>query len=116
MIDVRGRCDLHQSNRALVELDINQPFFTGPDPQVSENIRGTALVRGSNMRSTEMAGRVVGNRFFLVIHWNTGSVGEYHGTFVELPGGHWRLSGSTFDRRDPGSQATWFVNKDFLNF
>jgi hypothetical protein len=98
---------LHQSNGATVELHIDQMYPTG-DGSESEPLAGRALVRGMGMVSNRMTGRTKDNTFFLVITWNQGSVGEYHGTF----NGN-RLSGVTFDRSHPESQATWFIDKDF---
>ncbi len=114
MFDVRGNFILHQSNGATVDLHIDQLFPSGSDnlpDSASEALSGTAQVIRTHQRSTAMTGRVNGNQFFLVITWNQGSVGEYHGTFIAG-----RLSGITFDRNHPESQATWFIDKDFRHF
>jgi hypothetical protein len=114
MFDVRGEFQLHQSNGATVDLHVDQLFPSGSDnlpDSASEVLRGRAHVRGSNQISTAMTGRVLGNQFFLVVTWNQGSVGEYHGAFNSG-----RLAGNTFDRSHPQSQASWFIDKDFRHF
>ena len=57
-----------------------------------------------------------GSTLTLLVHWTDGNVGEYHGTFSPfLPGQGSRLTGYTFDVRNPNSQATWRSN-DFFRY
>lgn len=89
-------------------LDQTEPWRDRPsDGSENQEIRN-ALVRGAGIVSTSLTCRTHDNSFFIVVSWNTGSVGEYHGNFNGD-----RLSGVAFDRTHPQSQATWFVDKDF---
>lgn len=106
VFDVRGDHQLHQSNGAVVHLRLEQAI-PQRDLAEAERLRGTA--QAGTMRSTEVSGTTRGDELFLVITWNQGAVGEYHGRF-NLVG---RLTGVTFDRTAPTSQATWFIDRDF---
>src|SRR5262249_32105138 len=103
--DVRGDFTLQQSN-ATVALHLDQRYRQNEWAD-SEQLTGRATTSG--MWSTEFSGSLRENDFYLVIKWNTGSVGEYHGTFNH----EGRLSGATFDRANPNSQATWFIDHIF---
>jgi len=112
IFDVRGDYELHQSNGATVELHIDQRFPGGSEPDsASEVLGGTAIVRTMHVGIRPVTGRTTDREFFLMIEWSPDSIGEYHGTFNGS-----RLSGITFDRKHPSSQATWFVDKDFRIF
>lgn len=109
IFDLRGDFRLPHSNGATVFLHIDQAF-PGSDLSNAEPLKGTA--QEGNVVSTDVTGATRDNDFFLVITWNNGSVGEYHGTFNFLG----RLSGVCFDRSHPASQATWFIDAEFRRF
>lgn len=54
-------------------------------------------------------GEVSGGSFFAEVDWEAGPVGRYDGTFD----GEGRLSGSSFDKTNPSSQATWHCDNQF---
>ncbi len=109
VFDLRGDFRLHHSNGATVFLHIDQAV-PQHDFSEAEPLKGTA--QEGHVVSTDVTGATRGNEFFLVITWNNGSVGEYHGTFNFLR----RLSGACFDRSHPTNQATWFIDAEFRRF
>jgi hypothetical protein len=100
MANVSGTWHILQSNTSNVAT-VNLT-------QDGEAIFGDA-VAGSTVASVGPESRVVGSEFLLELQWNTGSIGEYHGT-IGLNG---RLTGITVDKTHPGSQATWVSDKFF---
>ena len=107
--DVRGDFQIFQSNGFTVFLHLDQAFPQHESSE-AESFKGSAQAAG--LFSTDVSGATRNNEFHVVIMWNQGSVGEYHGTFNFMG----RLSGVTFDQTHPQSQATWFANKDFRRF
>jgi len=103
--DVRGDYTLHQSN-ATVNIHFDQPYRRN---EWADSERFTGRATTSGLWSTEFSASLYENNFYLVIKWNTGSVGEYHGRFNH----EGRLSGATFDRAHPTSHATWFIDHSF---
>jgi hypothetical protein len=99
MTNVEGDWNIIQSNGFTVQVHLRQD---------GELIFGSA---GTGSTSAEVAedSRVVGDNFLLVLNWISGSVGEYHG----IVGVNRRLTGVTFDRTNPGSQASWFSDRFF---
>src|SRR6516225_6900491 len=101
MTNVSGDWNIIQSNGFTVQVHLRQD---------GEQIFGAA---SSGKSSAEVASdsRVVGDNFLLVLIWEPagGSVGEYHG----IVGVNRRLTGVTFDRANPGSQAPWFSDRFF---
>ena len=100
MANVSGTWDILQSNSPTVAT-VNLT-------QDGEAIFGDA-VAGSSVASVGAGSRLVGSEFLIELHWNTGSIGEYHGT-IGLNG---RLTGITVDKTHPEAQATWVSNKFF---
>jgi hypothetical protein len=101
--DVSGSWEIQQSNM--------------PDgPRVRFNIQqiGTTIIGGASFGGTSGSGigQVGDNSFLYTVTWSGGeSVGEYTGTFQ--PNG--RLSGFSFDIKNPASQATWVAPDRVFN-
>jgi hypothetical protein len=98
--DVTGEWIAHQSNGFDVTFNIRptKGVFTDLDVEASYS-GGRAQGKGW----------VSGDEFFAEVDWEAGPVGQYTGTFG-LDG---RLSGTTFDRTNPSSEATWFCEEPF---
>ena len=101
MANVAGDWDIIQSNGFTVHVHLTQD---------GDRLFGSASVGASAAEVTEES-RIDGNACLIVLRWEPagGSVGEYHG-FI---GVNRRLTGVTFDRAHPGSQASWFSDKFF---
>jgi hypothetical protein len=92
--DVTGQWVAHQSNGFDVTFTIRPTDgdFTVLDVEASYS---GGFAQGK--------GEVSGDSFWAEVDWEAGPVGRYTGTF----GSDGRLSGSTFDRTNPSSEATW---------
>ena len=89
---VAGTWTLKQSNGPTVRVSM---------AQTGANIVGTAAFGGSN--GVIVNGRITGRNLVFNVNWSPRSFGEYNGQI----NGQGRMTGFTFDRRAPGSQATW---------
>lgn len=98
--DVTGEWVAHQSNG----IDVN--FMIRPTKGNFTVLDVEARFPGNFAQGR---GEVSGNSFSAEVDWERGPVGVYHGSFT--PNGE--LSGRTFDRTNPSSQATWFCDKRF---
>jgi hypothetical protein len=97
-IDVQGKWRIVQSNGSIVEIHLDQD--TGNPRLISGTGTTAGLPTGDVLKPDST---VINRDFFLVIDWHSGPVGEYHGTF----GLNGTLTGVTFDRNNPVSQAFW---------
>jgi hypothetical protein len=115
LMDVTGDWILDQSNRAVVDLHIDQEIL----PSGTVKLHGRASHSNGAVTSRDLTGRLAGSgegsTVLFVIPWSDGTVGEYHGTFGPFPvgSGGSRLTGNTFNQRNPGEQATWVSRKLF---
>ncbi|WP_328782695.1 hypothetical protein OIE52_19390 [Streptomyces canus] len=109
-MNLNGSVTIHQSNGAVVTLNLTQD---APDPNGAAGLRGSASFSGDNgslhanqqdANDPDNSG-VFQNDVFFTIDWNGGPRGRYLGS--RGPDG--RLSGTSFDIVNPGSQATWFT-------
>jgi len=98
--DVTGEWIAHQSNGFDVTFKI---IPTGGDFTVLDV---EASYSGGRAQGK---GEVSGDSFWAEVDWEAGPVGRYEGTFSQ----EGRLSGSTFDRTNPSSQATWHCDNQF---
>lgn len=110
-----GDLILHQAGGTEIKLNLFQPFPDDPKYTTWGPLWGSAY--SGNHSSEDVSGYTHDNDFFLYIPWKHGPVGEYHGIFTQVPDGAWsfigRLSGRTFNRKQPKDQATWFSDRDF---
>ncbi|MEV4558426.1 hypothetical protein AB0K51_15755 [Kitasatospora sp. NPDC049285] len=90
--------DVFQTN-ATVRVDITQDG--------NGNLFGTAS-SGSTV-ATPKDGAVDGDSIHFTLYWSHGPVGRYTGN----RGTDGRLSGTTVDLTNPGSQSTWFTERTF---
>lgn len=97
--DPSGTWQLVQSNDATPTLNVTQDG--------SGRLFGTASY--SNVVGTIETGSVDGSSISFTIGWSNGTRGRYTGSL----GFDRRLSGTTFDLNNPGSQATWFTPRTF---
>ena len=95
---VEGTWVAHQSNGIDVTFNL-----TRDDVLLS----GSARFNGT--QSQDLKGRLSDNRIVITVTWNANSAGEYNG-FLGVDD---RLTGHTFDLRNPSQQATWFTTQGF---
>lgn len=98
---VEGSWVAHQSNGFDVTFNLRRTDHL--------LLTGSATHTGGG-QSRSLNGRLADNRIVMTVEWGPGSVGEYNGVF----GVDDRLTGHTFDIRNPGSQATWFTTQGFV--
>ena len=98
--DVTGEWVAHQSNGFDVTFKIRPTDgdFTRLDVEASYS---GGFAQGK--------GEVSGDTFSAEVDWEAGPVGLYKGSF----GSDGRLSGTSEDRTNPGSTATWFCDDPF---
>lgn len=95
--DVRGKWDLHQSNGFTLHMEVD-----GQDRDGTFN--GKANVHGKAGFTDLADTRATDDEITFLM-----GRGRYVGRF-DFQG---RLTGTTFDTQNPGSQATWFTEKLF---
>jgi hypothetical protein len=104
-----------QSNGPRVTINLHRiPNARSTDWQYE----GSASYGGGSSRRVKARteGDGPGSTLTILIPWENGPEGEYHGTFSPfVPEGGSRLTGYTFDRRDPRSQAGWHSD-DFFRY
>ena len=99
--DVGGSWDAIQSNGHRAAFDLRLRGTQGV-------FHGTASHSGGSVRG-HGEGVITGNDFLYTVTWNNGTIGEYNGRF----NAEGRITGVTFDKRNPGSSATWSSSKRF---
>ncbi|GJE42064.1 hypothetical protein [Methylobacterium soli] len=97
--NVGGNWNAVQSNGPIVNFRLQQN---------DDRLQGVGTHSNGSVSGTGN-GSVSDTGFLFVIDWSNGSKGEYNGSFG-LDG---RLTGITFDRNQPDSQATWHSTKVF---
>ena len=101
MTDVSGKWQMFQGNGFTVNVDLDQ---------ADDRVSGSATT-GQSSGTVRNESRVEGREFLLIIGWNSGITGEYHGNI----GLNNRMTGIAFDIANPGSQATWHSGDKVFN-